>query len=254
MVFSSFIGLSVALFLSILMFLELGRRIGIRAGNKDTPKGIGPLEAGIFSLLGLLIAFTFGGATSRWETRRALVVQETNDIGTAYLRLDLLLQEDRVRLQALFKDYVRARLKVYAAAPDEEAVKREMAYVSALQNSIWSNAVAACKVEGSGTSTRLILPALNAMIDITTTRMMMTKTHPPKIIFVLLYVLSLAAALIAGYGMAVNERRSWLHQLGYALIMAGSVYVILEIEYPRAGLIRLDSHDQALVELVESWK
>jgi len=253
MMILSILGFSLALFVGILLFMEIGRRIGQRAHARSVPKGIGPLEAGIFSLLGLLIAFTFGGATSRWETRRALVVQEANDIGTAYLRLDLLLPEDRTRLQQLFKDYVHARLKVYALFPDEEAVQREMVHVGALQATIWSTAVAACKVEGTDVSARLLLPALNEMIDVTTTRMMMTKAHPPKIIFILLYILSLAASLIAGYGMAADDRRSWLHQLGYALIMAGSIYVILEIEYPRAGLIRLDSVDHALVELVESW-
>ena len=254
MIIFSILGFSLALFAGILLFIELGRRIGGRVREKGALKGVGPLEAGVFSLLGLLIAFTFGGATSRWETRRALVVQETNDIGTAYLRLDLLLPDDRARLQALFKDYVHARLKVYQALPDEEAASKEMVHVSELQNAIWTGAVAAGKAEGTGVATRLLLPALNTMIDITTTRTMMMRAHPPRIIFILLYVLSLAAALIAGYGMAADDRRSWLHQLGYALIMAGSIYVILEIEYPRAGLIRLDSVDQALIELVEGWK
>ncbi|MCC7501518.1 MAG: hypothetical protein IT229_03250 [Flavobacteriales bacterium] len=104
------LGFSVALFGGILLFLELGRRMGRRGLEKGAPQGLGPLEVGIFSLLGLLIAFTFGGATSRWETQRALVVKEANDIGTAYLRLDLLLPEDRARLQQLFKDYVHARI------------------------------------------------------------------------------------------------------------------------------------------------
>ncbi|MCC7501519.1 MAG: hypothetical protein IT229_03255 [Flavobacteriales bacterium] len=123
-----------------------------------------------------------------------------------------------------------------------------------LQGTIWSTALAACKAEGSGVSIRLLLPALNDMIDITTTRMMMTKAHPPKIIYGPLFLLSLAASLVAGHGMAADQRRRWLHQLGYAVIMAGSVYVILEIEHPRAGLIRQDSVDQALNDLVMSWK
>lgn len=247
------LGFSLALLVGILLFQELGRYLGRRELEKGTPKGIGPLEAGIFSLLGLLIAFTFGGATSRWETRRALVVQESNDIGTAYLRLDLLLPADRTRMQQLFKEYVHARLRMYEAMPDEVATQKELVHVNELQNTIWTSAVAACKAEGSGLSARLLLPALNEMIDITTTRTMMTKAHPPRIIFIMLYLLSLAASLIAGYGMAADDRRRWLHQLGYALIMAGSIYVILEIEYPRAGLIRLDHVDQALVDLVNSW-
>jgi hypothetical protein len=32
------------------------------------------------------------------------------------------------------------------------------------------------------------------------------------------------------------------------------VYVILDLEYPRAGFIRIDSFDRVLVELLESMR
>jgi hypothetical protein len=38
----------------------------------------------------------------------------------------------------------------------------------------------------------------------------------------------------------------------FAFVIAVTVYVILDIEYPRLGLIRLDDFDQALVELRET--
>ena len=100
----------------------------------------------------------------------------------------------------------------------------------------------------------LLLPALNAMIDITTTRTMATQMHPPMVIFALLFGLALASSLLVGYGMAGSKARHWLHMLGLAFAMSVSVYVILDIEYPRLGLIRVDAFDQALVELRESMK
>ena len=84
---------AVTLFFGILLFLEVGRRIGIRRITNDTEgarAGTGAVEGAVFGLLGLLIAFTFSGAASRFDTRRQLIVEETNVIGTAYLRLDLL--------------------------------------------------------------------------------------------------------------------------------------------------------------------
>lgn len=254
MQFSIIIGSALGMFVGILLFLEVGRRLGQRALRKGAPKGIGQLETGVFALLGLLIAFTFGGATNRWETRRAQVVEEANDIGTAYLRLDLLPSADRAALQGLFKTYVHARLAMYEALPDLVAMQAKRKEAEALQQAIWSGSVAACAQDSTGTDARLLLPALNDMIDITTTRSMMMLAHPPRVIFILLYLLSLAAALIAGHGMAEDERRNWLHQLGYALMMAGCIYVILEIEYPRAGLVRLGQVDQVLQELVAGWK
>jgi hypothetical protein len=80
---------------------------------------------------------------------------------------------------------------------------------------------------------------------------MATQMHPPAVIFVMLFGLALAAALIAGYGMA-GQSRKWLHMLGFAMAVTVVVYVILDLEYPRLGLIRVDAMDQALVDLRKS--
>lgn len=62
-------------------------------------------------------------------------------------------------------------------------------------------------------------------------------------------LLALAGGLLAGYGMAEGRGRNWLHMAAFALTMALAVYVILDLEYPRLGLIRVDSADQVLVDL-----
>jgi hypothetical protein len=54
--------------------------------------------------------------------------------------------------------------------------------------------------------------------------------------------------------MAGSTARSWVHVIGFALIMATTVYVILDIEFPRVGLIRVDAMDRVLMELRESMK
>jgi len=64
----------------------------------------------------------------------------------------------------------------------------------------------------------------------------------------------LAGAMLAGYDMAARKSRSWLHMIGFAAVMATSVYVIIEIEYPRLGAIRMESFDHALVELRANMK
>ena len=40
----------------------------------------------------------------------------------------------------------------------------------------------------------------------------------------------------------------------YALIMASSLYIILDLEYPRFGLIRIDAADQVLIDVRDSMK
>jgi len=92
------------------------------------------------------------------------------------------------------------------------------------------------------------------MIDITTTRTIATQMHPPSILFVMLFGLAFTSALLAGYGMAGSKYRRWLHSLCFAAAAAVAVYVILDIEYPRLGSIRVDAFDQALRDLRESMK
>jgi hypothetical protein len=246
------------LFLGMLLFLEIGRRLGIRRRKQDagvSGEGVGAVDGAVFALLGLLIAFTFSGASSRFDARRQLIVEETNDIGTAYLRLDLLPADLQPALRESFRRYLDARIEVYRkiseiAVGKESLSKESLVKANELQTQIWRQAVAASRAEGaSHAAPLLLLPALNAMIDITTTRTMATQMHPPTVVFVMLFGLALAASLLAGFGMTGNKVRCWLHMLGFALAMAVAVYVILDIEYPRLGLIRVDAFDQALIDL-----
>ncbi len=54
--------------------------------------------------------------------------------------------------------------------------------------------------------------------------------------------------------MATGQHRSWLHILGFTVITVIVVYVVLDIEYPRAGLIRLEAADQVLEDLRDAMK
>jgi hypothetical protein len=242
----------------MLLCLEIGRRAGIRRLKEDaetTAPGVSAVDGAVFALLGLLIAFTFAGASARFDTRRQLIVEATNHIGTAYLRLDLLPADAQPALRENFRRYVDARIEANRKLPDMAAVNKQVAEAIELQEQIWRQAVAASRAERAAPAApMLLLPALNAMIDITTTQMMATQMHPPTIVFIMLFGLALAASLLAGYGMTGSKARSWLHMVGFALVMAVSVYVILDLEYPRLGLIRVDAFDQALVDLRNNMK
>lgn len=242
--------LAVGLFAGMLLFLQIGRRASRRADADRDAAGVGAVDGAVFGLLGLLVAFTFSGASARFDARRELIVEETNDIGTAYLRLDLLPPETQPALRERFRRYLDARIEVYRKLPDIAAAKVELAKANALQTDIWSKAVAASRARDAAPSApMLLLPALNSMIDITTTRFMATQMHPPVVVFAMLFGLALAAALLAGYGMTGSTLRTWVHMVGFALVTAIAVFVILDIEYPRLGLIRIDAFDQALVDL-----
>jgi hypothetical protein len=235
--------------------LEMGRRIGMRRMASDpegAKAGSGVIDGAVFGLLGLLVAFTFSGAAARFDARRAMIVEEANSIGTAWLRLDLLPGAAQPPLREKFRQYLAARLAAFGKISDLAAAKTESARANALQAEIWTQAVAACRDSGSPPATILLLPALNQMFDVATSRTAGVQMRPPMLIYMLLGLLVLAGSLLAGYGMGVGRIRNWVHALAFVLVMSVAVYVIVDYEFPRVGFIRIESFDQVLLNLQQS--
>jgi hypothetical protein len=90
---------------------------------------------------------------------------------------------------------------------------------------------------------------VNQIGEILTSRIEITKYHPPLPIFFMLAAFALMAAFLAGYGMAGDKSRSLLHIVGFAVAVSVTLFIVMNMEYPRLGFIRLDSADQVLVEL-----
>jgi hypothetical protein len=118
-----------------------------------------------------------------------------------------------------------------------------------LQQEIWTRSVAAAHDIPGPQGYTVLLPALNSMFDIAATRAAAARMHPPPVIYGMLFVLVLICSLLAGYEMGAEPLRSWIHMLGFALILGVAVYVIVDLEYPRLGLIRVDQFDQLLVDV-----
>ncbi|HZM48610.1 MAG TPA: DUF4239 domain-containing protein [Burkholderiales bacterium] len=249
-------GLAVFMFLGILLFLALGRRLGrLAIGRGADPTTVGSLETAVFALLGLLIAFTFAGALSRFDGRRAQAVEEANAIGTAYLRVDLVPAAAQPKLREAFRKYVDSRLATYRKLPDIVAARAELERSRVLQGEIWEQAVAATAITGVRPGTDLLLlPALNQMFDITVVRIVATRMHPPLVIYAMLIGLAFAAALLAGYQSAGEKVQSRVRQIGFAVIVTFTFYVILDIEYPRLGFVRIDAIDEVLMDVRAGMK
>src|SRR4051812_35388699 len=164
------------MFVGMLVCLEIGRRLGSRrlaADPKEAMAGLDTVQGAVFALYGLLLAFTFSGAPARLDIRKQLIAQEANAIGTAYLRLDLLSPGSQPALRELFRQYLDSRLEAYRKMPDVDAAIAALSKSTDLQGEIWTQAITAIRMPGCHpVAGNLLLPALNEMIGITTTRTM----------------------------------------------------------------------------------
>ena len=246
--------LSLGLFAGMLVLYVMGHVLRLRhlaAGSEREVSGAGIVEGAVFALLGLLLAFAFSGANSRFDDRRKLIVEEANAIGTAYLRLDVLAPAARDELRSGFRDYLDARLSAYRRLPDLEAANIEFARAEEMLQQIWSKAVIA--TSGTQHTTLLLLPALNQMFDIVIARRAAEHTHPPWEVFAMLAALCLLGAFLGGYAMGPSKR-NWIHILTFSIALSSAFYLIVDLEYPRFGLIRVDAFDQFLIDVRQSMR
>jgi hypothetical protein len=122
-----------------------------------------------------------------------------------------------------------------------------------IQANVWKDAIEALKNSGPPEKS-LFVASLNNMIDIATVRTVALTTHPPAAVFAMLAMAVISSTALAGYTMSISTARDWMSTLIFALILGTALYVILDYEFPRFGLMRVDPLDQLLVKTLEQMK
>jgi hypothetical protein len=224
------------------------RRRARRADGETTSEGTSAIEASVFALLGLLIAFTISGGEARLQVRRQLIVEEAGAIEAAFMRLDLLPAPVQPALREQFRRYADARIEYFAHILQRDRNAARQRAID-LQQEIWRSASTAAMATADNRAAIVTLPAINRMIDVTIARDGSLRTHVPLALFVLLIALSFGCAFFAGFEMSKNRRPSVLHVTVFAAMLALTCYVIANVEFPRIGFIRLGPIDALLAQV-----
>ena len=246
------------LFFAMLFMVEIGWRIGAHLSSKYGAKKVDASEtflAAIFGLLALLIAFTFSGAFERFDNRRELIALEVSAIGTAYV--DLLATKDQQKVRELFSDYLDSRINLYQGnhTLSEMHLEKKVAAHNAIGSQLWKAVVLA--VENTAypqkAVTAQILPKVSDMFTASENQRLASKFHPPEIIWQALLILSLIGSLVAGYNMGIEKKRDWLVVIVFSILMAGTIFIIFSLEYPRIGKVSLGDFEAELMILRKSF-
>jgi hypothetical protein len=237
----------LALVALLLISLEMGFRRGKRAAAEhDQTAGpqVGSIQAALLGLLGLLLAFSFAAAGTRFLERQDLIVAEANAIGTAFLRADLLGEPHRSGLRDALRRYTEHRLQLSANLREglSEAARVE---IESLHSRIWAEA-------SQGVAERrevalAVLNPVNEVIDLHATRLAAARKHLPSPVLALLIVCSWLALGVIGYGSGLGGQRRAALSVPLALIVGASLWITIDLDYPRKGLLKLsDAPLQAL--------
>ncbi len=245
--------LSLFVLFLILLCLWLGtiyRRYQSRRALGELKEGSGALQNAMLTLLGLFLAFTFGMTVSKFESRREAIVEEANDIGTAILRCDLYPDSVRSELRNYFKQYVQTRIAYYQAGSNEQMIQATMDEGANYTGMIWNKVVAQSHDPANSVRSMQMIPAVNAVIDTAGAREAERNSHVPRLILLTLLLLTITGSFLIGYDQPRTDRSS-IFVVGFAIMITLTIYLILELDRPRIGLINLHSAEKMIEDLLK---
>jgi hypothetical protein len=238
---------AVGVVLLLLLALEAGYRVGVwRAREEDGRAAgqIGAVQGALLGLLGLLLAFSFSAAGSRFLERQDLITQEANAIGTAFLRADLIPEPHCSELRSSLREYTAHRIEV---SKDLRAglLQEHHEQIGAFHQRMWRAARDGARAAPE--SIEVVVPAVNAVIDFHSTRVAAGKKHLPVVVMGLLVACSLLSIGVIGYGCGTGKRRRPALTGPLALLIGAALWITIDLDHPRAGILRLN--DGPLVAL-----
>lgn len=232
--------LGLGIWAILLIGMELGLRLPgwlDRKRDHDDAGGAAPeyLLSATLGLLALLLGFTFSLALNRYEARRELVVQESNALGTAWLRAQLLQEPNRAAMSGLLRAYTDVRLRW----SEDGTATPDLRPTAALQQKLWAALGTAIRTDPSQQLTRGLMDAMNDSFDLQSARTVARRAHIPNEVWAMLLLYSFLAAGMLGHLMSNRPRPHRAATMLLLTLVTLALVLILDVDRPRGGAIRV---------------
>lgn len=244
------------LFFAIVLFSEAGFKVGcyVQARTDDEVKALtGSVQASILGLLALLLGFTFSMSMQRFDSRNMALIDETNAIGTAVLRVELLPDNLRDEARQLFLEYVELRVAIGQLDLTRQEARRSYdEKISKTQNALWQLAVNATDIDPRPVTTGAFIKSLNDVIDTQGKRNALLQMHVPEAVLLLLFIVFVSSGGIMGYSSGLSGKRISVPLLLVSLLITLIVFIIIDLDRPKRGVIQVSQ--APMVTLYDSIK
>lgn len=210
-------------------------------GEQEGPTGV--LVGSILALLAFLLAVTMGMAADRFDTRRAIVLDEANSIGTTYLRAGYLPEPASGQIRELLRKYVPLRIQLTASGDIEADIKKSAEILSQL----WTITEGVAKTTNQGDLVSTFVESVNETIDLHELRVTARNARVPETVVLLLFVGSALSLGMLGYSAGLTRRRSLLSAAVLIIALGAVLTIVVDLDRPREGLIQVSQ--QPLIDL-----
>lgn len=226
------------LFIALLVVVEIGYRVALRIhihGKEELHQEIVAARDAISVLLSLLLAFTLAMVLARYDSRKQLIVDEANAIGTTRLQAQLLAEPYRSEILALLQRYLDARSRFSDAGLDQEKLKASFSQGNALLTEMWQKGVAIAQLSPTPI-TSIFVQSLNATTDLSERRLAALENRIPRVLWLVLIFMSMLTCLLVGFSF---RRRAFLVILVWPLMISIVLALSADLDSPRTGLIQI---------------
>jgi hypothetical protein len=240
------------LLLSAVIFgaTALGAFIGhrVRHLSDSLSESFGVMQGAMLGVVGLLLAFGLSLSLSRYEDRRAAIVEESNAIGTTYLRAQTLQEPYRSESLDLLRTYTDSAVLLSENVPGSDEAEAAAAEEKEVQRELWALGAAAIDAAPLASQPRLYIETLNTMIDAQTTRVAALNNRVPSAVLLLEIVgAAIALGLLAAYVRLVG--RGVVGVVLAAGLVTLLLFITTDLDRPTRGPIQVP--DTVLIDLRE---
>jgi hypothetical protein len=240
----------VATFSTIVVANECGYRLGqarSRRDERESESPVGGMVGAELGLLAFLLAFTFGIAATRFDSRRQVVLDEANTIGTAYLRAAMLPEPHRANVRRLLRDYTDVRIAARRGPSLDDAIRRS----EDLHGRLWAEAIGAAERDPRSIPVGLFIQALNEVIDLHAKRLTASvRSRIPTAVWVVLYSVAFLAFVAMGYHVGLIRTSRSPGIVVVALTFAAVVWLVVDLDRPGEGGLTVSQ--QAMIDVRKS--
>jgi hypothetical protein len=244
------IPLFVVLFFALCLgAYELGFRIGTRRRARGEAGDEGPtgtIVGSTLALMAFLLAIAMGMAGDRFDTRRGLVQDEANVIGTTYLRAGYLPEPASSDIRALLVDYIPLRI----APADRSQLQASIDRSVEIQHEMWGIAQDVAREQGSDV-VALFLESLNETIEVHSQRITagLYARVPPTILWLLIGGVALSLGLV-GYSAGLAGKHALVIAVMLIITLGTVIALVIDIDRPADGFV--ETSQQPLITLQEN--